>query len=69
MAEFKPLTEAECLRAAKRGKHAYATTHAISAKFDRRTHRVIVKLNTGIDFAFDPRRAQDLTQLRTLFGK
>lgn len=60
MAEFKQLDEAAFRRAAKRGKQAHGTPRAIAARFDRRTHKVIVKLDTGIDFAFDPKRAQGL---------
>lgn len=60
MAEFKQLDAATFKQAAKRGRQAYATPRAVAARFDRRTHKVIVKLNTGIDFAFDPRLAQGL---------
>lgn len=61
MAEFKQLDEAAFRRAAKRGKQAYGTPRAVAARFDRRTHKVIVQLDTGIDFAFDPKRAQGLS--------
>jgi hypothetical protein len=61
MAEFKQLDEMAFRRAAKRGKQAYGTPRAVAARFDRRTHKVIVKLDTGIDFAFDPKRAQGLS--------
>lgn len=60
MAEFKQPDAAAFRRAASRGKRAYATPRAVSAHFDRRTHKVIVKLNTGIDFAFDPKLAPGL---------
>lgn len=60
MAEFKQLDQAAFLQAAKRGRRAHATPHAVSARFDRRSHKVIVKLNTGIDFAFDPKLAPGL---------
>jgi len=60
MAEFKQLDEAAFRLAAKRGKQAYKTPRAVAARFDRRTHKVFVKLNTGIDFAFDPKLAQGL---------
>lgn len=60
MAEFKKLDIVAFNRAAKRGQQAYATPRAISARFDRRTHRVIVKLDAGIDFAFDPKLAPGL---------
>ncbi len=61
MAEFKQLDEVAFRRAAKRGKQAYGTPRAVAARFDRRTHKVVVQLDTGIDFAFDPRRAQGLS--------
>jgi hypothetical protein len=60
MAEFKQLDDAAFQRAARRGKQAYATPRALAARFDRRTRKIIVKLDTGIDFAFDPKRAQGL---------
>lgn len=60
MAEFKQLDETAFRLAAKRGKQAYRTPRAVAARFDRRTHKVIVKLDTGIEFAFDPTRAQGL---------
>ena len=34
--------------------------HALSARFDRRNHKVWVRLNSGIDFSFDPRLAYGL---------
>lgn len=61
MAEFKQLDEAAFRHAAKRGRQAYATPRALAARFDRRTRKIIVKLDTGIDFAFDPKRAQGLS--------
>lgn len=61
MAEFKQLDEAGFQRAAKRGKQAYGTPRAVAARFDRRTHKIVVKLDTGIDFAFDTKRAQGLS--------
>ena len=61
MAEFKQLDKAAFRRSAQHGKRAHATPRAVSARFDRRSHKVIVKLDTGIDFAFDPKRAQGLS--------
>jgi Protein of unknown function (DUF2442) len=61
MAEFRRLDEVAFRRAAKRGKQAYSTPRAVAARFDRRTHKVFVKLDTGIDFAFDPKLAQGLS--------
>lgn len=70
MAEFKQLDIAAFKLAAKRGRRAYNTPRAISARFDRRTQKVVIKLNTGIDFAFDPRLAPGLgdTALDDLVG-
>lgn len=60
MAEFKQLDIVAFRQAAKRGRQAYDTPRAVSARFDRRTRKVVIKLNTGIDFAFDPRLAPGL---------
>jgi hypothetical protein len=57
MAEFKALTETDFKRAQARSSHA---PRALSARFDRRNHKVWVRLNTGIDFCFDPRLAYGL---------
>lgn len=61
MAKFKQLDETAFRQAAKRGKQAFGTPRAVAARFDRRAHRIVVRLDTGIDFAFDPRRAQGLS--------
>lgn len=60
MAEFKTLDVAAFEQAAKRGRVAYATPRALAARYDRRTQRVFVTLDTGIEFAFDPKRAPGL---------
>ena len=60
MAEFKLIDEAAFKTAMVQGKRAVARPHAVSARFDRRRHRVWVKLSTGIEFAFDPRHAHGL---------
>lgn len=60
MAEFKPLDEATFRKALARGKRNAPRPHAISARFDRRARRVTVRLDTGIDFSFDPRQAYGL---------
>lgn len=61
MAEFKILDEAAFKAAGARGKRAHSTPLAVSARFDKRAHKVVVALDTGIEFAFDPRRAQGLS--------
>lgn len=60
MAEFKVVDEAAFKTAMERGRKAYATPRAVSARFDKRAGRVVVALDTGIDFAFDPTRAPEL---------
>ncbi len=64
MAKFNVLDQATFKRAvnAKRGR---PLPRAVSAKFDVRSHRVIVRLDTGLDFSFDPRRAHGLAEART----
>jgi len=59
MAEFKSIDEAAFRRTSRRSGRPNAP-RALSARFDKRTHKVWVKLNTGIDLAFDPRRAYGL---------
>jgi len=34
--------------------------HAVAARYDRRTSRVVVRLNTGLELAFPPALAEDL---------
>lgn len=41
-------------------KRRSATPRALSARFDKRTRRVKVRLDTGIDFSFDPHQAHGL---------
>lgn len=60
MGEFKAIDEAAFKKAVNR-KERRALPRAISARFDRRSHRVIVRLDTGLDFSFDPRQAQGLS--------
>ena len=59
MDEFKALDEG-ALRKAVARKGRRSLPRATSARFDRRSHRVIVRLDTGLDFSFDPRQAQGL---------
>ena len=56
MAEFKTIDEAAFVRT----KRKPGTPHAISARFDRRTGRMRIRLNTGLDLAFDPRQEPEL---------
>jgi len=61
MADFKILDEAAFRKAGERGRRAYATPRAVAARYDKRKGRVEITLDTGIDFAFDPRRAPGLS--------
>lgn len=58
MAEFKSLDEATFNRVV--AKPDKAKPFAVSAHFDRRSGRISVRLNTGIDFSFDPKDAHGL---------
>jgi hypothetical protein len=60
MADFKILDEAAFKRTVNR-KSRRPLPRAISARFDRRSHRVIVRLDTGLEFSFDPRQARGLS--------
>ena len=62
MAEFKLVDETAFKAAGVRGRFAHARPHAVKARFDRRSERVVVGLNTGIEFAFDPRLAPGLAE-------
>ena len=64
MAEFKLLDEAAFKRATNR-KRRQPLPRAVSARFDRRSHRVIVRLDTGLDFSFDPHHAKGLADVAT----
>lgn len=59
MAEFRAITEATLQRKLNRSERQ-PSPRAISARFDRRTHRVVVALDTGLDLRFDPRRVKGL---------
>jgi hypothetical protein len=62
MAEFKMIDAAAFKSAGVRGRFAHATPRAVKARFDRRAERVVVGLDTGIEFAFDPRLAPGLAE-------
>jgi len=51
----------EFLEANRRGQEMLATIpHALSARYDRRISRVVVRLSTGLEISFSPRDAQGL---------
>lgn len=55
MVEFTPVGEAEFARKSKaRGVHS---PHAIAVRFDGRRKRLVVALDTGVEFSFDPVKA------------
>ena len=54
------ITEREMEQAAKRMHALRQSGHAVSARYDRRTSRVVVKLNTGVQIAFPPALAEGL---------
>lgn len=58
MAEFKLIDEATF--EATRRSSGKPFPRAVSAMLDRRRRRVVVRLDTGIEFAFDPARIKGL---------
>ena len=60
MAEFRPLDEIQFEKMKERQRRLAAIPRATAARFDRRRGKVVVSLDTGIDFAFDPRLAHGL---------
>src|SRR5580698_1274834 len=60
MAEFKTIDAAAFKAAGARGRTAHGTPRAVEARFDRRARRVVVRLDTGIEFSFDPHLAPGL---------
>jgi hypothetical protein len=59
MAKFKPVSEAALEKAAVRAERKL-TPFAVRASFDRRSHKVKLMLNTGVELAFDPHAAYGL---------
>jgi len=60
MAEYRPLDEASFKKMQARARRLPPVPRATAARFDRRLQKVIVSLDTGIDFAFDPKRTRGL---------
>src|SRR6202011_6233812 len=47
------------------GRRMLATTpHAVAARYDRKSDRIVVGLNTGFEVSFSPREAQGLENAR-----
>ena len=54
-------TRDEYKTARAEGRRMLATTpHAVAARYDRQSDRIVVTLNTGLDVGFSPRDAQGL---------
>jgi hypothetical protein len=62
MAEFRPLDEAAFRKMKARAGRRAPVPRATAARFDRRRRKVIVTLDTGIEFAFDPSLAHGLAE-------
>jgi hypothetical protein len=55
------ISHEEYLEASRRGEAMRAKTpHAVSAHYDRRIGRIVIRLSTGLDIAFSPKDAQGL---------
>lgn len=54
------ITEQEAATAETRMQERRETGYAAAARYDRRTARVIVRLNTGLELAFPPELAEGL---------
>jgi hypothetical protein len=55
------ISHEEYLEATRRGEEMRAKTpHAVSARYDRRIGRIVIRLSTGLDIAFSPKDAQGL---------
>jgi hypothetical protein len=55
------VTRDEYEAATAEGRRMLATVpHAVAARYDRRAHRIVVTLNTGLDVSFSPGDAQGL---------
>lgn len=54
------VTERQFQRAEARMKARREAGHAVSARYDRRSARIVVSLNTGVEVTFPPRLAEGL---------
>ncbi len=60
MAEFKTLDDAAFRKAGARGRRLSAAPKALACHFDKKTGRLVVQLDTGLDLSFDPHSAHGL---------
>lgn len=58
------ITERELARAEQRMTATRAAARAVSARYDRRTSRVVVQLDTGLELAFPPDLAEGLADAK-----
>jgi hypothetical protein len=56
------VTEREFERAEARMRSRRQAGHAVSARYDRRSQRIVVGLNTGVEVTFPPRLAEGLAE-------
>jgi hypothetical protein len=56
------VTEREFERAEARMRARRQSGHAVSARYDRRSQRIVVGLNTGVEVTFPPRLAEGLAE-------
>jgi hypothetical protein len=61
MAKFKPISDSVFKRATARAERS-VVPFAVRVSFDRRRHRIKVKLNTGVELSFDPHAAYGLEE-------
>ena len=54
------VTEQEFVEADQRGQAQRQAGYAIAARYDRRSARIVIKLNTDVQISFPPRLAQGL---------
>jgi hypothetical protein len=54
------VTERELAQAEARMEALRQAGHAVSARYDRRTSRIVVRLNTGLELAFPPALVEGL---------
>ena len=60
MAEFTPIDDQALATARARGKDFYAGVKAVSVKLDVDRQRIVVGLDTSLEFSFDPKQVPQL---------
>ncbi|MFT3808446.1 MAG: DUF2442 domain-containing protein [Micropepsaceae bacterium] len=59
MAKFKPITEQAFEKATNRGMR-FGPLKALTARFDRKTSRLTIRMNSGLDVSFSSNQAPSL---------